>query len=459
MNRMDEYKAMLAELETTPPALEYTVTRARARRKRRQWLWRPATTLAGLFVAFVLLVNVSPTAAYAMSRVPGLDKLAEAVSFSRSLQDAVDNEYVQTIDQEQTENGITVHLPYLIVDQKQLNIFYTVTGEGYDWLDATPWVREAEGAEELHGFVLSSSGNTDGLRCITVDFVEREMPARLHLTMKISGGSFTAEAPTASVEEDMFKSPEEWDAENRADVIAQMDFALEFDPNFTQQGRTVTVNRAVEVDGQTLTVTELEIFPTHMRLNVEPAADNSAWLKGLSFHVENRWGERYDPAASGITATGDGHGQMVSYRMDSTWFYEEPELTLVITGAEWLDKDKELVRLDLTTGEADWMPQGTEIRSVEKTGKGYMVTVLARLKSPDGPMYSVFSTPWRTEEGEEMEIRTWSTSYVFNEEHEQVEGCFEESFPLVGCEEDVVYLKPNFSRLYTADAPIRVPLL
>ena len=457
--RMDEYRALLTELENTPPALEYTVTRARARTRRRQWLWRPATTLAGLFVAFVLLVNLSAPAAYAMSRVPGLDKLAAAVSFSRSLQDAVDNEYVQPIDQEQTENGITVHLQYLIVDQKQLNIFYTVSGEGYDWLDATPWVREAEGEEELHGFVLSSSGNTDELRCITVDFVEREMPPRLHLTMKISGGSFTKDAPTASVEEDMFKSPEQWDAENAQDVICQMSFDLEFDPEFTQQGRTVAVNRPVEVDGQTITVTNLEIFPTHMRLNVEPAESNSAWLKGLSFYVENRRGERYDPAASGITATGDGFGQMVSYRMDSTWFYEEKELTLVITGAEWLDKDKELVRLDLTTGTADWMPQGTELKAVEKTGKGYMVTVLAQLKRPDGPMYSVFSTPWRTEEGAEHEIRSWSTSYVFDEEYEQVEGYFEESFPLVGCEEDVVWLKPNFSRLWTAEKPVRVELV
>jgi len=262
----------------------------------------------------------------------------------------------------------------------------------------------------------------------------------------------------ASVEDDMFKSSEEWAAELEEDTLASMEFTLEFDPAFTRQGRTVAVNRAVEVDGQILTVTELEIFPTHMRLNLEPAAENSAWLKGLSFYVENHRGERYDPASSGITATGDGNGQMVSYRMDSTWFYEEKELTLVITGAEWLDKDRELVRLDLETGTADWMPQGTEIKSVEKTGKGYLVTVLARLKEPDGPMYSVFSTPWRTEEGEEHEIRTWSTSYVFDEEYEQVEGVFEETFPLVGCEEKVVWLTPLFSRLWTAPEEIRLIL-
>lgn len=458
MNRMDEYKALLSRLEQTPPALEYTITRARARRRRRQWLWRPMTTLAGLFAAFVLLVNVSPTAAYAMSRVPGLDKLAAAVSFSPSLTAAVDNEYVQPIDQEKTENGITLRLEYLIVDQKQLNVFYTVSGEGYDWLDASPWVEEAEGDEALSGFVLSGGGNTDGLRCITVDFVEREMPSRLRLSMKITGRQSTVAAPMASVEEDMFKAPEEWAAELEEETVARMEFLLEFDPGFTGQGRTLRVDRTVELDGQILTVTELEIFPTHTRLNVEPAAENSAWLKGLSFYVENRRGGRYDPASGGITATGDGHGQMVSYRMDSPWFYEEKELTLVITGAEWLDKDKELVRLDLTDGTADWMPEGTSLQSVEQTGKGWLVTVLAREKRPGGPMYSVFSGPWLDAQGNEHEIRSWSTSYVFDEEHEQIEGYFEESFPLVGCQEDAVWLKPTFSRLWTAPTPVRVTL-
>lgn len=458
MNRMDEYSALLAELEKTPAALEYSVSRARSRCRRRRWLWRPATTLAGLFAAFVLLVNMSPTAAYAMSRVPGLEALAQAVTFSRSLTTAVEHDYVQPIDQEKTENGITVRLEYLIVDQKQLNIFYTVAGEGYDYLDATPWLREADGGEELYGFTLSTNGNTDGLRHIAADFLETEMPSRLRLSMDITGRRSTTEAPTASVEEDMFKSPAEWEAELEEDILARMDFYLEFDPAFTQQGRTVAVNQSVELDGQTLTVTELEIFPTHMRLNVEPAGDNTAWLKGLSFYVENRWGRRYDPAASGITATGDGNGQMVSYRMDSTWFYEETELTLVVTAAEWLDKDRELVRLDLTTGTADWMPQGTELKSVEKTGKGYIVTVLAEEKRPGGPMYSVFSGPWLDSEGNEHEIRSWSAGYVFDENFDQIEGCFEESFPLVGCKENVVWLRPTFSRLWTAPEEIRLLL-
>ena len=84
--------------------MEYTVARACARRRRRRWLWRPLPSLAGLFAAFVLLVNVSPTVAHAMSRIPGLDKLAEAVTFSPSLTAAVEHEFVQPVNQEKTEN-------------------------------------------------------------------------------------------------------------------------------------------------------------------------------------------------------------------------------------------------------------------------------------------------------------------------------------------------------------------
>ena len=67
--------------------------------------------------------------AYACSKVPGLRELAEAVTFSRSLTDAVNNQYVQPISLTQTQNGITASVDYLIVDQKQVNVFYRLTAD------------------------------------------------------------------------------------------------------------------------------------------------------------------------------------------------------------------------------------------------------------------------------------------------------------------------------------------
>ena len=79
MNRNEEYNTLLRELDQTPPELEYTVTRAKARARRhqaRRWVGVPVGTLAGAFAAFVLLVNTVPTFALACSHVPVLGDLA-----------------------------------------------------------------------------------------------------------------------------------------------------------------------------------------------------------------------------------------------------------------------------------------------------------------------------------------------------------------------------------------------
>ena len=53
-------------------------------------------------------------------------ELAQAVAWSPSLSAAVENDYVQPIGQSQTVNGVTATVEYVIVDRKQLSIFYTL---------------------------------------------------------------------------------------------------------------------------------------------------------------------------------------------------------------------------------------------------------------------------------------------------------------------------------------------
>ena len=95
MSRMEEYRELLQEIERPVQGLEGTLERAKERRKRRNRVLRPVVNIAAAFVIFVLLVNFCTPVAYACSKVPILRELAEAVTFSRSLTDAVENEYVQ----------------------------------------------------------------------------------------------------------------------------------------------------------------------------------------------------------------------------------------------------------------------------------------------------------------------------------------------------------------------------
>ena len=160
MNRNDEYNALMDSLETTPPALEYTLARARAKRsaaKKRniRAVFAPLGSLMALCLVFVLLVNVSPSFAYAAGRVPLLRELAKAVAASPSLSAAVENQYVQPIELEQTDSGITARVEYVIVDQKQLDIFYTLRSDSYFAMDATPEIKSADGST-LEGFSIQS---------------------------------------------------------------------------------------------------------------------------------------------------------------------------------------------------------------------------------------------------------------------------------------------------------------
>ena len=87
-----------------------------------------------------------------------------------------------------------------------------------------------------------------------------------------------------------------------------MTFHLEFDPYFTAQGTLLELNRTFALDGQTFTLQEAEIYPTHLRLTLTADPDNTAWLAGLDLYLENEHGERFEKSLGGITASGDPEG-------------------------------------------------------------------------------------------------------------------------------------------------------
>ena len=70
-------------------------------------------------------------------------------------------------------------------------------------------------------------------------------------------------------------------------------------------------------------------------------------LQRLDFYLEDGEGNRYEKgSASGLAALGD------SYLFESPYFSDPDSLTLYITRAEWLEKGREFLPVDLNTGEA-----------------------------------------------------------------------------------------------------------
>ena len=71
---------------------------------------------------------------------------------------------------------------------------------------------------------------------------------------------------------------------------------LSLEQQFRGQGRTVEVNRWLELDGNNIRIVDLELYPTHARLNLEQDPDNAEELQSLDFYLEDKKGNRYEKA-------------------------------------------------------------------------------------------------------------------------------------------------------------------
>ena len=454
MNRKNEFDAMIEELNRCTTGLETTLDRAykRKRKKTTQMIVRPLAGLAACFAVFVLLVNFCVPVAYACSLVPGLRELAAAVTFSRSLTDAVENEYVQPMDLSQIDNDITAYVDYLIVDQKQVNVFYRLNSDKYESLEIYPEVLNADGVRPAScSYSNTGFGAENGeLRCLSIDFVDGNVPASLRVKLNVYTNSIRYEnvAPEQAVDDIYSDNPYE-----EPDYLAHFDFLLEFDPKFTATGKVFPVNQTVILEGQAITITDIEVYPTHLRVDIAESADNTAWLKDLVFYIETDWGMKFDPVSSGITATGSTDSpSMVSYRADSTYFYEANHLKLVITGAQWLRKDMETTYLNLVTGEHGELPEGATFDSAMKQGSGWVVKFRAAWEE-DEPLYQLFGHLFYDADGNEYEIHHWSSMYGDLDEEGNITFFYDE-FPLLHYTEDEVWLCPEFSHNWVAENPI-----
>ncbi len=462
MNRQQEYAALLAELEQTPAALQDTVRRAEERQVReRRRRWRvfgiPAGSFAACFLAFVLLVNLFPPFARACGDVPVLRELAKAVAWSPSLSAAVENDYVQPVEQTQTKNGITASVEYLIVDRKQLNIFYTLESQTYGQLEADGHIHMDE-----DGGYSSSSGSygtpNGALRSIRVDFVGRDIPESLELELSVWAAAPETELPVQRVEDEVFEP-----LEDDVKELANFTFRLTFDPGYTAQGEVIPVNTAFTLAGQTLTLTEAELYPTHLRINLEDDAGNTAWLAELELYLENERGERFYASANGISATGDPDGEgMGSFWLDSPFFSQGEHLTLCITRAKWLDKDAPMTKADLRTGRAEHLPEGVRfLGAVERPG-GWLVSFAAPMEK-ENHMYPIFSSGFYAEpNGVRQDIYQFSSTIGVEDpvtgERTEETTMFTEEFPLRGYHGDTVYLEPIFNRVTVFETPVGISI-
>lgn len=481
MNRIEEYEALLKELETTPENLESTVEKALKRentfQKKRRILVSSAGSLAACFVAFVLLVNLSVPFARACGSIPLISNLARAVSWSPSLSAAVEHDYVQPMNLSQYQNGITAKVEYLIVDRKQVDVFFSIQSDDYAHLDLDHPTLTVPGKQDGYASSFSSYGIENGdLMELRIDFMDRDVPDCLTMTFGVydDPDRYKTSKP---VESSLMDYGDELLSDNpkeQREILATFTFELHFDPTYTEQGTVIDVGETFLLDGQSVTLTEAEIYPTHLRLNFDYDPANTAWLTELNFYLENERGERFNGIVNGISATGSPDDPSTdSVWLDSPYFSTGEHLTLHVTGASWIDKGQERVKVDLAKGTIENPPQGVRLEWAEKRNVGWVVSFSAGARWEKTMHYQIWKSCFYDEGGTAHDIDQRGVSdspmilgeisgaelesYEAAEKAAKEEGRYFETFGLKDCTADCVWLEPCWTRITdsTADVVIR----
>lgn len=439
MDENNEHKHILTELEETTPDFKFNTvfekSKAKKNKIKKVFIYLFASLFTIIF-AFIIIINLSTSIAYAVGRIPVLSDLARAAAFSPSLKAAIDNQYVQKVNITKEENGITIKVEYIIVDEKQANIFYYLSRDGKNNLMCDAQL-PSEGNTFREGYMSSSyqPNTNDDLLKFTVDFIEDNVPDQLKVEFNVWERSYNTKNEQATTQFDELPAKA-----FEPEYIANFTIDLKFDPTLIQKGKTIDIKQWVELGKQRIYINNAEIYPTHIRLNLEDDQNNTAWLKGLDFSISDKNGEVVDTVKNGISGTGSENSPfMVSQRLESNYFSNEENFTISIDGATWLHKDHEFVKIDLKNKTYNYLPDGVQIDSIEKSNNNWTLRFLVKMYKPE-LMNAVFAMEYKDLDGNKYDINGISSLY-----NELEKDKFYLEFMLRNYPKDVVILQADYS--------------
>jgi hypothetical protein len=150
---------------------------------------------------------------------------------------------------------------------------------------------------------------------------------------------------------------------------------------------------------------------------------------------------------------------MMSHRLESPFFSKSKKLVIYITEATWLDKSMERVLVDLVNERADILPEGVAIDHAVKTQDGWKLG-FSGIQKEENHSYQLFDQDYYDKDGNLYTYNRWSTGRTNYEgkdgKHIETPGIFHVEYELDGYQDDIVYLKPSFSRTSALAHPVEI---
>lgn len=406
-------------------------------------------------VLFIVLVNTSTAFAGIVSEIPLIGSIAEYVKFDKSLKSAIENDYIQQTGLIAYDGSEKLLLPYVIADEKNMVLFFKLSDDLQ--LSEGQWARismtsleDASSGAKIEGFGYSSSdiswqeNKSNGLILQHYNFSDGLLPRSIKINVALIRETYQEQENERTSNVDEFSALED-EKYPLSEEIGNFSFNIEF--NEFAKPIDYEFNQEHIIMGQKITLKEMKVYPTGTEVSFEFSEENSAWIKGLELAVEKEGNEMYS-GRSGISSTYDETNNRMSVYIQSDYFAEPKEQTLVIKGIRLLEKDEEYITVDLERGTFSPEIKGMRLSKVSRREKKADLTFSTDISNDE--MFGLFDSKYTDSEGNQYSIKSEGSSgrdFV-------METYFTVEYP----ESGVVILKRSLTPKIFLQEPIKIPL-
>lgn len=445
--RFEEYQSALDEVKAYPKELNTITDRLQNRihqRKIKNLRITISSTIT-LFLIFVLIVNTPTAMAEAILQIPVIGSLAELVDFDKGLQNAVNNDYVKEVNLIEEDNGYTLGIPYVIADSKRLVLFCQLPDNEIGqhlYFDITKIEDAVTGdiiEESSRAFVpygISNQKENKGLsyisiRSATLPFAEN---LKIYVTLKKEVFS-SAQKENSNPQSDMFEPSPSNDVETLGSYI----FELHLDDFKTP--KVTTLNKEIEVMGQTIRINSVTEYPTGTEISVYIPDTNDSIINGIEMIALDTNGDDWGSPAE-VISSGPNENNEILFYLEGDYFSSATLDKIQINGIRLIKKTEAEITIDLQN--MTITPELSDIRilTIEHSGEKAYITYESdtdslgifkhEYKDTKGNIYNFPSESMATSDGKS----THYIAVVWPKDNKVI--LTRESSPMVALDEPVV---------------------
>lgn len=374
--------------------------------------------------------------------------MAQYLKFDRGLQNAIQNKYIQEVNLEETVNGYTLKMPYVIADEKRLVVFFqlpdslldTYSDDNFEViLDDSVWNQLDIKNIRLERLTTDLNQST-GLHAISIRLGEGSIPKDITLPISLLK-KVTTYITNDSLSRKINLEPNK---------LASYEFKLHL--NDYEESKTTLLNQEIKVlDGNILlhSVTE---FATGVEVKLTARNDGNVTISGLEIkgidEKGNVWAmpENESPAAF----YADNYTDFIYY-LDNDYFSDIPLASLVITRVGMYPNSEKKIVVDLLEKTMTPTISNMTIKSVQKKSDSAYITFESDTTTLSTDEIYVF--------GDNYEDLQGNVYIMSNYQSSEVGGVKTKYYIMVDWPEDnKVVLERVATPLEDLNEPIKIPL-